>query len=238
MASGIIRRGVDAGAEDLRCAALVALIVWWRGGCSYPGRARVPSPIAHATAGYVLYRLSRPGSPAQGRKVFGRLPVLLLAAIGVSLLPDLDSALGIAFGDFGRYHNNGTHSLLVGLLLAALAGGFAGRRQPGAAWRWALFAFSGYASHVLLDFFTVGGRGVMAFWPLTEARFESPVKLFYGVRWSEGLFSVDHLWTIANELTFLAIVLILPLLWRRLDTGLRRLADSPFLQRIRSLFTR
>ena len=50
----------------------------------------------------------------------------------------------------------------------------------------------------------------MLFWPLSSHRFSSPLLLFYGVRWSDGLFSIHHLSTVLNELLF-ALVLLPPL---------------------------
>jgi hypothetical protein len=49
-------------------------------------------------------------------------------------------------------------------------------------------------------------RGVMMFWPLTQVRFASPLKLFFGVQWGLGWFSIWHLWTVCTELLF-ALVL-------------------------------
>jgi hypothetical protein len=51
-------------------------------------------------------------------------------------------------------------------------------------------------------------RGVMAFWPLSSERFISPVLLFYGLHWSEGIFSGKDLWTIVNETNFVLITLL------------------------------
>jgi peptidoglycan/LPS O-acetylase OafA/YrhL len=48
----------------------------------------------------------------------------------------------------------------------------------------------------------------MLFWPLSAARFESPVKLFYGLHWSDGLVSVKHIWTLLNELAFALIAVL------------------------------
>jgi hypothetical protein len=49
---------------------------------------------------------------------------------------------------------------------------------------------------------------VMLFWPIVQDRFSSPVKLFVGVQWGEGLISIWHLWTILSELIFFLIVFI------------------------------
>jgi membrane-bound metal-dependent hydrolase YbcI (DUF457 family) len=51
-----------------------------------------------------------------------RLPSgLLLAAVGASILPDMDALPGILFNDFSRFHNNLTHSFMAGLIVALLA---------------------------------------------------------------------------------------------------------------------
>ena len=47
----------------------------------------------------------------------------------------------------------------------------------------------------------------MLFWPITRQRYMAPFFPFFGLRWSEGLFSLVHLITLANELIFMAIVL-------------------------------
>jgi hypothetical protein len=48
----------------------------------------------------------------------------------------------------------------------------------------------------------------MLFWPLTQERFASPIKLFYGLQWGLGWFSLWHLWTLFTESLFVAVVLI------------------------------
>jgi len=154
----------------------------------------MPSPIAHVTAGYILYRTFR-----QYHRQFataGGMAFLLFA--GFSLAPDLDSILGILSGDFGRFHNNITHSLF-GVILAAVAVYLflkATRLAP--AIPWALAAAACYGLHVSMDFFT-HGRGVMALWPITGERFISPVLLFYGLHWSAGWLNPSHLVTAATE---------------------------------------
>jgi inner membrane protein len=51
-------------------------------------------------------------------------------------------------------------------------------------------------------------RGVMMFWPLTQARFTSPIKIFYGVQWGLGWFSLWHLWTFFTESLFVLVVIV------------------------------
>jgi membrane-bound metal-dependent hydrolase YbcI (DUF457 family) len=175
----------------------------------------MPSPIAHTTMGYVIHRLYRGRRPQPSLGRLGPLPGLLLVAAGVSLLPDLDSVAGLLWQDFGRFHNNGSHSLLAGLALALTAGGLVWWRKGSGFTYWFGFVLLCYQLHIVLDFFTVG-RGVMLFWPLSSARLESPVKLFYGFHWSDGLVSINHIWTLLNELGFAFLaVLTLRLLERR-----------------------
>lgn len=179
----------------------------------------MPSPIAHVAAGYVVYRLFRRRWP-DGQGTNHPLEAGLLAAtVALSMLPDVDSVLGIAMGDMGRFHNQVTHSLIVGAGIALGVGVLAyltglgqpeeqgsqslrgNRRQASIrrAMRWFLLVFVCYGLHVILDYFTVG-RGVMALWPLSPERFLAPITLFAGLHWSDGLSSVRHLWTALSEL--------------------------------------
>lgn len=168
----------------------------------------MPSPIAHMAAGYAIYQVYDLRRPRSCPQIWGRVPLLMLAMLGLSLLPDLDSVVGILFGDFGRFHNGWTHSLLVGLGLATVVGSLALFRQFAAPREWFLIALLCYGLHVVMDYFTIG-RGAMLFWPLTLARFQAPVKAFYGLHWSDGLFSFRHVWSLLSELGFAAVIMLL-----------------------------
>ena len=168
----------------------------------------MPSPIAHTTMGYVIHRLYRRRGPKPSLRQLGPLPGLLLLAAGLSLLPDIDSVAGILLQDFGRYHNNGSHSLFVGLAVAVAIGALVWWRKRSGFVYWFGLVLLCYQFHVILDFFTVG-RGVMLFWPLSAARFESPVKLFYGLHWSDGIVSLNHIWTLLSELGFAALAVLI-----------------------------
>jgi inner membrane protein len=134
--------------------------------------------------------------------------------LAFAILPDVDAILGLLSGDFGRYHNNGTHSLLLGLGVAFLGAGLIWLKERQGFLIWFLAAWLSYASHVILDIFTIGGRGVMLLWPLSDQRYESSIKLFFGVRWSEGFFSIEHLWTLGSELILLLVVLLVLAVFR------------------------
>ena len=167
----------------------------------------MPSPIMHITMGYVVYRVFQPESLRANLRKLGQAPVLLIISILVSMLPDVVSVFGILAGDFGRYHNNATHSLIVGLLVALSMGSIAGLISTYSFRMIFLVTLFSYAAHILLDFFTIG-RGVMAFWPLSQERFGSPLPLFYGLHWSDGLFSIRHLWTFLTESATAALFIL------------------------------
>jgi hypothetical protein len=171
----------------------------------------MPSPIAHAAAGYVAYRLFHANRADSSSKT----DWLLLSTTGFfAMLPDIDIALGLIYGDLGRFHNQESHSLLLGLLLAALFAGLMARRQRHNFLRWFSIAGICYALHVILDSLAPG-RGVLMLWPLSDVRFISPVPFFYGLHWSEGIFSLSHIWTAGSELLIAMVALFFVIFWSR-----------------------
>jgi membrane-bound metal-dependent hydrolase YbcI (DUF457 family) len=168
----------------------------------------LPSPIVHSTAGYVVYRFSKGNMPEVWQKRVGPVSLFLLLTLVFSNLPDLDAVPGFILGDFGKFHNNGTHSLIVALLVALIFGFALSRKRRGEFISWFLLILISYGTHILLDFFTWGGRGVMLFWPFSTERFQSGLALFYGVRWADGLLSINHLWTLGTEVVFVLILLL------------------------------
>jgi membrane-bound metal-dependent hydrolase YbcI (DUF457 family) len=158
----------------------------------------MPSPIMHTAAGYVIFRLSRNRLPNKKLGRVKKIPGLLLITVIFSMLPDIDSLAGWLTGDFSRYHNNATHSFIVGLVVALIGSALISRVSMFNFGEIFLVIFTSYSSHILLDFFTIG-RGVMALWPISQGRFTSPLSLFYGLHWSDGIFSIHHVWTIITE---------------------------------------
>jgi inner membrane protein len=151
--------------------------------------------------GYLIYR-SWPErkSPTGAGRVLG-VPSLLIATVGLTMLADADAIVGILVGDLGRFHNQFMGSPAFGVL-AATGVGIAGRLLGGAPFLgWFLLALVCYQAHVIMDYFTIG-RGVKLLWPISEQRFSPPFELFYGLRWSDGLISVRHLWTLLSEAVF------------------------------------
>ncbi len=163
----------------------------------------MPSPIAHIATGAFIARLTQ--SKVVGRKEVWRWWLVCMA---VSMAPDVDAVIGVLRGDLGAWHNQGTHSLFAGALVCAILLPMVSRFLPGLGWV-RLYGWLGllYGMHLLMDAFTYG-RGIKLFWPISDMRFRSPVLLFYGFRWSDGLFSARHLITLASETAFVVILFV------------------------------
>lgn len=177
----------------------------------------MPSPVAHLGTGYAIYRLYKDRLPKE-RRHFWKLPLQLFLVVGLSMLPDLDIIPAIAFQDMRAYHNNFSHSLILGVPVAFLVAGILHRAYRSSFWLWFVVCLVSYDLHVIMDAMTAE-RGVMLLWPLTDARIASPVKLFYGLQWGLGWFSVWHLWTLFTESLFVAVVLFAVRYFQRRKIG-------------------
>lgn len=157
----------------------------------------MPSPLAHVVVGALVAHASGPSDSS--RVPFQRW---VAACLFFSMAPDLDALPGILLGDLGGWHNSFSHSVPFAVLFCAATVGLAAR-WIGVVRKGRVFAVAlgCYLGHILMDWMTQG-RGVMLAWPLTPERFSSPISLFTGLQWSEGLISVRHLDTLANESVF------------------------------------
>lgn len=153
----------------------------------------MPSPFVHlVTAAAVAQHAGQHDVPPRGR--------LLLTAALFSMFPDLDVVQGLFMGNVSAYHNQATHSLLFGLLVC-MVGAFV-LKPVLSGWRYrriAVLLAACYGSHLLLDWFSFG-RGLKLLWPFLHTRYAFPIPIFYGVRYSEGLFSFYHGITFISEL--------------------------------------
>jgi inner membrane protein len=166
----------------------------------------MPSPIPHVAAGYLVWKSSRESLTRPNGRLSSFAGIFAFAFL--SLLPDADAIPGFLFHDLGRFHNHFSHSLFSGLipsLILLLAAKALGKPRPAS---WMTYALICYWIHLAMDCATIG-RGVMLFWPLTSSRFVSPVKLFTGLHWSAGLWSIRHLETVLAELLFILSALLL-----------------------------
>ena len=134
---------------------------------------------------------------AVGGRQFGRRALLWGAICGT--LPDLDVfvPLGDAVRDF-TYHRSASHSLIVLLALTPLIVWLILRFHPDTAEhrrRWFVLVYLVFATHVLLDCFTVYGTQI--FWPF----WTTPMT------WST-IFIVDPLYTLPLLLGVIAVLVV------------------------------
>lgn len=182
----------------------------------------MPSPIAHIAVGYAIYEIYKPILPEQVSKRVGLVSQLLVVTVILSLLPDLDAVPGLVLGDFNRFHNNLTHSLGCGLVVAIGVGGVAHFLNAGFL-RWFVLTLVCYDLHVFMDFFTYG-RGVMLLWPISPERYQAPIEIFHGLRRDYGLVTIHHVWTFVNEASFATIVILTT--YTFMNSGFRRLQSG------------
>lgn len=97
----------------------------------------------------------------------------------LALLPDADVFLVmLGTSDAGPVgHRGASHSLLTAATIGVLCA-VATRRLGWPAIRTALAGSLAVASHAVLDVLGEGGRGLPLFWPFSDTRFVSPVRLF------------------------------------------------------------
>ncbi len=170
----------------------------------------MPSPLAHSVSGYVLAKflpvdkLSKDRGKKCGVQIF--YPVFVAAAADLDFIPQLITG--------NIYHRGLTHSLtftiifsvIVGLILSYL-------------WKFSykqifLSTLILYSSHLFLDFFTHGGKGMQLFFPFIDRYFKSPVAIFPGVHHSRGLWDFSHIIPLTFELTYSALLLWVVSWWR------------------------
>jgi len=166
----------------------------------------MPSPIAHLGIGYVIYRYCQRKLPEQRTEVW-KFPVQMVTTAGLSLLPDLDVIPAIMFRDMKGYHNNLSHSLFVAIPVALIIAGIFYRIYRSNFRLWFFICLVSYDLHIIMDTMT-SDRGVMIFWPFSSARFTFPIKIFYGLQWGLGFFSIWHLWTILTESLFVVVLFL------------------------------
>jgi hypothetical protein len=166
----------------------------------------MPSPIAHLSVGYLLYRFFMKRLSFRRNNLAWFFPVLLLGGfMFLSMAPDLDSVVGLLTNQMGRFHNNWTHSIVICIAISVI--GAVVMNLIVRNFTLCLAAtFSCSSLHIIMDFFSYG-RGVMLLWPLTDHRFKPPFYIFMGLHWSEGVWCPLHLLTLVNELLFVAILI-------------------------------
>jgi inner membrane protein len=147
-----------------------------------------------------------------------------LAAFALlAVLPDADVVL-VALGahDGGvAGHRGASHSIALAVAVGILCA-VATRRLRWPVWRTAILATFAVASHAVLDFLGHGGRGLPLLWPLSEARFQSPLRIFPDAPRGLALVTSAGMFTVIIEL-----VVFLPVIVYALWPHLRRRRPAP-----------
>jgi membrane-bound metal-dependent hydrolase YbcI (DUF457 family) len=184
----------------------------------------VATTLGHTLAGAVLaeWTARRPrGAPVSRRTA------LVLCCV-LANLPDLDFlASYLIIGDPRRLHGGVTHTLLFVLVGSLL---FAVGRWFGSFGRTFVLGGMALGSHLVLDFFAgqslgvADGWGVMLFYPFSESRLESPVKLLFGARHRDvrALLSRENAFALLWE-----AAVFLPLLWLSARNPRRSVESAP-----------
>jgi len=130
----------------------------------------MPLPILHSFAGYSVYKLSK---KTDSQRKWCRLALFIFLAN----LADFDFLPGVLQHEALKFHRNISHSLGAAFLCGALffLGVLLLKRKS--AVRTFLFTSGAYLTHIILDFFS-GHAPIPIFWPLTSARFTSPIAIF------------------------------------------------------------
>jgi len=134
-------------------------------------------PIVHATAGYLVQRLDR-----RPTLWSGWTRALAFAAIGN--LPDVDFLVGFALGRPGEFHRGVSHTIVAAIAFGIVAATVLRWCRLDRWWAAARLCTAAYGSHLLIDFFTIDQRppfGAQFFWPVSDAYFISPWKLFHEI---------------------------------------------------------
>lgn len=141
----------------------------------------------------------------------------MLAFSAISLWPDLDYigfVLGVPYGH-SLGHRGFTHSILLAGFVGLVAYVYA-RRNGLAPARTAIFSAVVAVSHPLLDITTFGGGyGCALLWPLSDARFWSPVRLIPVAPLGLRLLSARGMMVMGTELLLFAPFFLFALIPRK-----------------------
>lgn len=164
----------------------------------------MPSPIAHSITGYFINKVF----PVNKTKQYSSSNYLFIvfSAIIIANIPDLDFIPQIITGK--KYHHGLSHSLVIALIFSSLSMAFWYFFKSKLSIRLFIWVLLLYSSHLLLDFFTAGGKGIQLLWPFSEIFLMSEITLFPSTNHSEGIFVMSHLKFISFELIYSLLILL------------------------------
>jgi membrane-bound metal-dependent hydrolase YbcI (DUF457 family) len=172
----------------------------------------VPSPLAHALAGFATHVATAPADQIASRR-------RALITVGAALAPDVDFAWTLVDGV--NHHQAQGHSIGVGLLVAAVVAAAAAACRAPRPSALGLAALLGWCSHLMLDLLNVDTHppiGLMALWPFSTAYFKSPWPVFLDIGRTLNWRTVRHdALAVAWEIALLCPVLVVA--WRARARG-------------------
>lgn len=171
----------------------------------------MPSPIAHSVTGFVIFRLFSKDKQATLCGENGLYTSFIV--IFLSNVPDLDFIPQLLTGE--KYHHGLTHSITFTVLFAVVVGLIGRLFRKQIFKRLFFLTLIIYGSHLFLDFFTEGGKGIQLLWPFAESFFISPISVFPGAHHSKGLVDLSHLVFVIFELFYSAVLLVGLWIWKK-----------------------
>ena len=171
----------------------------------------MPSPIAHSATGYVIFKIFK----LEQKRILGKVsPVFeAITAIIISNVADLDFAFGFLSGE--NHHRGFTHSVSFALIFSIAIAFFSSKISRASLYKVFIFSSIIYGSHLLLDFFTTGGDGMLLLWPFSDNYYKSSFPIFPPVHHNLGLFAPIHIIFISFELTYVIAIYYVLDIWKK-----------------------
>lgn len=169
------------------------------------------SPVGHSLAGFLGFILIRNSCRFS---VFYSSHFLIILAIIVANLPDIDFVLGyLFFGDINAIHRQFTHSFFFGYLACLMI--FISLRVlqkvpfSFLVWLWAV-----YFSHIFLDMLAYDSyppAGVQCFFPFSFDYFAFPISILGGLSMTGGIIQLNNFLTVLQEIFVIPLLFIVVL---------------------------
>ncbi len=182
----------------------------------------MPSPLAHSVSGYILAKFLPLDRPKESR--FKKWYVQSLYPVFVAICADFDFIPQLITGE--TYHRGLTHSLFFAVMFSVIIGLVVSYLGKYSYQQILLFTTLVYSSHLFLDFFTAGGKGIQVFWLLSDRFFQSPIPIFPAVHHSRGFLHYSHLIPIGFELGYSVLLFCGFSLWQNSQSRNKNISNN------------
>lgn len=172
----------------------------------------MPSPIVHAVTGFALAKFLPLQQPLSHGLKQSNLP--LFYSVFLAAAADLDFVPQLILG--GNFHRGLSHSLLFTVAFSAIAAFIASSWWKTSYQQLFNCSLVLYGSHLLLDYFSAG-RGIKVFLPFIDRFYKSPITLFPGIKYSEGLWHSSHIPALIFEAILCGLILGAVWGWKQLQ---------------------